>query len=140
MQTAILMISFTSRAAISGRLLPLISSTQAQPASIAKPEGIVEMFRNRTISIISLTDLEFEFNRPPCLQLAFAYGYLPGIESAQANGIPRQRVEKRLRIHTVQLGMATDFASLYKGADAETISCLLTHKVITFKILAQQTQ
>lgn len=38
-------------------------------------------------------------------------------------------VKRRLRIRTVQMGVATNFTELYESADPEVILTVLTHKV-----------
>ncbi len=54
--------------------------------------------------------------------MAFGYTVLPTTDS--------DRVERRLRIHTVQLGVADRPLDLYQSADADSILSLLTLKVI----------
>jgi hypothetical protein len=60
----------------------------------------------------------------PAVQMAFAYTYLPGINEPN-----RHCVERRLRIHTVQLNSTFSLKTIYGSADAFTIISILIHKV-----------
>jgi len=66
------------------------------------------------------TDVE-----PPTIQMAFAYTYLPSI-----NDTDRNTIRRRLRVITMQVGIARDRKQLYSDADPNVVLCLLTHKLI----------
>ena len=56
--------------------------------------------------------------------MAFAYTYLPSLSDDDRNCIRR-----RLRVNTVQLGVARDRKQLYADADPNVVLCLLSHTV-----------
>ncbi|KAL3689756.1 hypothetical protein R1sor_016065 [Riccia sorocarpa] len=95
--------------------------------------------------------LDFEFSSPqgfsrnneapPVIQIAFKYTVILPVEddekyasSGSANGssLTRQRymLKKRLRLRTVELGIARNIYELYESADPEVVLTMLTHKVI----------
>jgi len=64
-------------------------------------------------------------SRDTVLQFAFAYAYLPGKNSDE----PRYKVERRLRIHTIQITKSLALPKIYASCDAEVTMLLLTHKL-----------
>eukprot|EP01098_Paradermamoeba_levis_P012002 TRINITY_DN5188_c0_g1_i1.p1 TRINITY_DN5188_c0_g1~~TRINITY_DN5188_c0_g1_i1.p1 ORF type:complete len:601 (-),score=181.46 TRINITY_DN5188_c0_g1_i1:68-1870(-) len=67
------------------------------------------------------------FNREadalPTIQMVFVYNYIP-------EGGAASKVRRRLRVFTVQLGLAESPHSLYQAADSDVTLTLLTHKII----------
>lgn len=89
-------------------------------------------------------DFEFEnsngFSRnsdaPPVLQFAFQYTIIvPPEENVKKGSIsldrPNYSLKRRLRIRTLQYGIARNINELYDSADAEVILSNLVHKVIS---------
>lgn len=72
---------------------------------------------------------------PPVVQIAFQYSVVvpheqtsnAGSESASRSKFSLQR---RLRIRTVQYGIARNLNELYDGVDSETVLSILVHKVV----------
>ncbi|CAK9861969.1 unnamed protein product [Sphagnum jensenii] len=81
---------------------------------------------------------------PPVLQLAFQYSILvccdDGARRSSADGNYRIKsaifsrqvytLKRQLRIRTLQIGVAANYAELYESAQPEVILTVLTHKVI----------
>mmetsp|Transcript_1626 Transcript_1626/g.5753 ORF Transcript_1626/g.5753 Transcript_1626/m.5753 type:complete len:745 (+) Transcript_1626:50-2284(+) len=80
--------------------------------------------------------VDFEFTSPsgfyrmsgsrrPTLQMAFAYSYLAGKGEQEGERF----VERRLRIHTIQLDVTSSHGDLYAAADSAAVMALLVHKI-----------
>mmetsp|Transcript_35145 Transcript_35145/g.91272 ORF Transcript_35145/g.91272 Transcript_35145/m.91272 type:complete len:638 (-) Transcript_35145:739-2652(-) len=70
---------------------------------------------------------------PPTLQLAFQYTMLVPIQSDHLEAPVHPtwyRLERRMRIHTVQVAIARTPKEVYSFADPETILALLMHKIV----------
>ncbi|CAK8576394.1 unnamed protein product [Lathyrus sativus] len=72
----------------------------------------------------------------PTLQIAFQYSVVvPPQELSSSGGVSTSRtkhhsLQRRLRIRTVQFGVAQDIHELYDSCDPEVVLSLLVHKVI----------
>eukprot|EP00193_Tetraselmis_chui_P003922 CAMPEP_0177762252 /NCGR_PEP_ID=MMETSP0491_2-20121128/6244_1 /TAXON_ID=63592 /ORGANISM="Tetraselmis chuii, Strain PLY429" /LENGTH=846 /DNA_ID=CAMNT_0019278291 /DNA_START=238 /DNA_END=2778 /DNA_ORIENTATION=+ len=69
---------------------------------------------------------------PPTLQLAFQYTMLVPFhcDTPDDSNQTWYRLERRVRIHTVQVAIARSPAEVYNFADAESILALLMHKIV----------
>ncbi|KAJ0976718.1 hypothetical protein J5N97_012192 [Dioscorea zingiberensis] len=87
-------------------------------------------------------DFEFSSNDglsrhsdPPILQIAFQYSIIVPQEEtsnsqSKSTNRPRYYVQRRLRIRTMQYGVAANINELYDSVDSESILSILVHKVI----------
>lgn len=70
----------------------------------------------------------------PSLQMAFQYTMMVPCESQNQSDQQIERkhftLQRRLRIRSVQLGVARNVGELYESADSEVILSILTHKII----------
>jgi hypothetical protein len=63
--------------------------------------------------------------RPPTLQMAFAYTYVPS-----ANDVNSQQVHRRLRVYTVKAEATESVQDIYLSGNPDTIMSLISHKII----------
>eukprot|EP00249_Psilotum_nudum_P022659 c28602_g1_i1 orf=222-2453(+) len=72
---------------------------------------------------------------PPVLQVAFQYTVMVASEENEKSGLigfqgQRYVLKRRLRLHTVQLGVARSINELYESVDSDVVLSILTHKII----------